>query len=90
MISFYHFLAPPYASQSAFGWNLGSAPPQAAPLPYPPQFSPHSYPPTHPPSYPCSNYDETPDDPGVEEVIGDKKDAGPGSFAHYIVRFVSL
>lgn len=85
-----HFTAP-YA-QSNFGWNLGSSAPQAAPpasLPYPSQAAPHAWVPSYP-NYPCSNYDETPDEPGVQEVIDNKKDAGPGSFAHYIVRFVSF
>lgn len=78
------FLAP-YGNQaqSNFGWNLGG-PPQAAP-PYPMQ-QPVSY-----PSYPSQNYnqDNEPSEPGIEEEANRKKDAGPGSFAHYIIRWVS-
>lgn len=58
----------------------------------PPQPYPSAYPPVTP-SYPSSNYhynqDDNPGDPGIEEIIPNKKDAGAGSFAHYIVKFVS-
>jgi hypothetical protein len=80
----------PYG-QSNFGWNLGSAP-QAAPPPYPmPQAPSQNYPVYPPsnsyPSYPQQNND--PGDPGIEEVVSPRKDAGSGSFAHYILKWVS-
>lgn len=54
---------------------------------------PAPYPSTYPsnPSYPSQNYnqDNDPSEPGVDEFVSEKKDAGVGSFAHYIVKFVS-
>lgn len=50
--------------------------------------TPNAYP-TYP-SYPSShNQQDDSSDPGIEDVIPTKKDAGQGSFAHYIVRWVS-
>lgn len=77
---FFFFFGQGYnnVGSSNFGWNLGA--PAAAPMPTMPM-------PYSPSPYDSSNQDNG--EPGVQEVFS-AKSAGAMSFAHYIVKWVSV